>query len=421
MPRQNQAPRWSSQKSGCRTSRCGPPRPALRVPQRLVAVAARLDELEVVAVRDAVAIDRERGDVHRVRGQLVVPRERDRVRVGAERRAPGRDADAPPRRRLAADPRRLQLRRAPLLVVGQSVPDVVQRFLVHRFVLEHRERREAARQHRVVRVLDRAIRKSREDLPVRLRAVGLDLGARGPRRRAASRALLVFGVDAALEERLVSGVDPGVAQAALHERVDGEGRQVPLVEADRVAQRDRPRRVGFRQHAVEERQGAPPIAPIPGGEGRPIERDGRGDGEGHGPKIMLDSGHEGDPGPGAGPAGGRGRAAVRPGHPGAAQAAAGDPDRLRPGPARRPGEAGPGRADRGVPADGRDLPAPGLREESRPAPPAHERGDARHRRRRRCARPFPDQRRPVGSPRGQRAVHRRAARSRPAPPSIRRT
>ena len=59
------------------------------------------------------------------------------------------------------------------------------------------------------------------------------------------------------------------------------------------------------------------------------------------------------------------------------------PDRLRPVAPRRPGNARPERVDRGLPADRRHLSAPGLREESRAAPPAHERGRARRPRERR--------------------------------------
>ena len=54
------------------------------------------------------------------------------------------------------------------------------------------------------------------------------------------------------------------------------------------------------------------------------------------------------------------------------------------------------------------LPAPGVREEPVPAPPAHERGGAHGGGRRGRARLFPHQRGPVGPPRGQRPLHRNA-------------
>ena len=143
-------------------------------------------------------------------------------------------------------------RRAHLLLVGEPVPHVRQRLLVHRLVLEHRAEREAPPQHRVVvardvlapdRLLDQARPQPR-------RSGGSPRASGQPSEVAAGDAGRVLRVDPALEEDLEVRVDPFAAEAALDQRVDAEGGQVAFVEADRIAQRDRPLVVGLRPHGL---------------------------------------------------------------------------------------------------------------------------------------------------------------------------
>ena len=83
---------------------------------------------------------------------------------------------------------------------------------------------------------------------------------------------LVLRIDPPLEEDLQIRIDARLPEAAAHERVDAEGREVPLVETDRVAKRDRPVRVRLRREQREELLGAPPVLPEPGESGLPIDR-----------------------------------------------------------------------------------------------------------------------------------------------------
>src|SRR6185503_7670931 len=63
----------------------------------------------------------------------------------------------------------------------------------------------------------------------------------------------LFGIDAAREDGLQVLVDPRTAEALLDQRVHREGRQVALVEDDRVAQRDRLVEVGGGVEEIEQR------------------------------------------------------------------------------------------------------------------------------------------------------------------------
>ena len=68
-------------------------------------------------------------------------------------------------------------------------------------------------------------------------------------------------------------VDARQAEPALQERNDAEGRQVPLVEHDGIAQRDRTRVVGLRIEEVEQLARSLAVAPIPVDETLAIDWD----------------------------------------------------------------------------------------------------------------------------------------------------
>src|SRR5439155_9718046 len=70
---------------------------------------------------------------------------------------------------------------------------------------------------------------------------------------ARDRRRLLLGIDAAREDRFEMLVDAGTAESLLDQRVDGEGRQVALVEDDRIAQRDWLVQIGGRVEQVEQR------------------------------------------------------------------------------------------------------------------------------------------------------------------------
>ena len=359
-------------------------------------------------------IDRERRRPRRAcAGSSLSHAKRDRARaIGAERRAPGRDPDDP---RAAAARRRssgaAQVPRADLLrrraagaTCSAASPGASARA---RAPCTPRGRPRARR------LSGSAIARSEQGLrgppgpPRRRRRGSLCARATAPRRL--PRSARPPGRCPARREPRTRRSIPASPSPRFNEGVHGEGRQVPLVEADRIAQRDRPRLVGLRPHAVEERRGALPIAAVPGGEGRPVEPGGRGDGKGHGPKIMLDSGHEGDSGPGPLPL----ATAV------ALRFAPDIPERLKQLPAT------PIDYDRSLLDDREKQALAELIEVSRPMGEiflrqVSEKNPALRRRltseaartdagSRGRARLLPHQRGSVGPPRRQRAVHRRAA------------
>ena len=107
IPRQNHASPPRSQNSGCASAFGLAPLPVVRLPPPRVAVAAGLDELEKPRVGHVVALDREARHVDRPRRTLVVPAERHRGAIDAQRRAARGNADPlrrrEGRRRCAAD------------------------------------------------------------------------------------------------------------------------------------------------------------------------------------------------------------------------------------------------------------------------------------------------------------------------------
>src|SRR5688572_33265879 len=101
--------------------------------------SALVHELEVSGVGDVVPLQRESSDVGSKMWPLVVPSKWQRVFIGAERDAAARDLD-PFVRGLAAIHHRLISLRTMLLIQWEAMPHVEQRLLVHRLVLEDRER-----------------------------------------------------------------------------------------------------------------------------------------------------------------------------------------------------------------------------------------------------------------------------------------
>src|SRR5215475_16080758 len=69
------------------------PGPVLSAPPSRITIAARFDELHEAGVRHIVTLDRKCRNIHRECGTLVVPRERDRRAIDAERCAAGWNFD----------------------------------------------------------------------------------------------------------------------------------------------------------------------------------------------------------------------------------------------------------------------------------------------------------------------------------------
>ncbi len=186
---------------------------------------------EVLAVRDVVPVDRKRFDVDTQRRELVVPAEV--IRIAAERGRAGRD-----RNLVVHDVRWCSRecggdRRArSLLRVRQLVKHVEQRLLVHLLVLQDGEGRLP------VIAVDITVAECMDEHGVGGVTVVLNGSAPRPEIGRRLRQGLVFRIDAAREERLVVLVDALLFQHELDQRVDREGRQVPFVEDDRVAQRN---------------------------------------------------------------------------------------------------------------------------------------------------------------------------------------
>ena len=139
---------------------------------------------------------------------------------------------------------------------------------MHRFVLERgvqafeRDRTGSQRGHRAD---DGVVARARK---------GADLVARRPHGgRAASRdgRRLGLRIDAALEELLQPRVHGRQAEPPAQEREDAEGRQVPLVEDDRIAQGDRPAVVGRRIDQIENRLRPRPVPAVPVDRGRRVD------------------------------------------------------------------------------------------------------------------------------------------------------
>ena len=118
---------------------------------------------------------------------LVVPSERQRIVIDAERDAAGGNLDPLLRRHGAIDDGLIALRTT-LLIEGQAMPHVEQRLLVHRLVLEDRERGLGAVQQRIARAIEivalqrraHAAIGFRSKLPHRVRATAIDVAVLRP-------------------------------------------------------------------------------------------------------------------------------------------------------------------------------------------------------------------------------------------------
>ena len=121
------------------------------------------------------------------------------------------------------------------------MPHVGERLLVHLLVLDDRPdapaRRAAADDRRAPRRRSRSRPRCSASAAS---AYARTAVARRPRRVAArDGGGFLLRIDAAREDRFEMLVDAGTAEPLLDQRVDGERRQVALVEDDRIAQRDR--------------------------------------------------------------------------------------------------------------------------------------------------------------------------------------
>ena len=202
-----------------------------------------------------------------MRRPLVVPRKGAVRPVRSHRRRSAWHVHSTGRADAVGEPgRRCQVMLGLLLPrMRELVPHVHQRLLVHFLMLEDRPQRLRVLQQRVVVALQVGPGDRVRDQPIRRRDVVEDDAARGPGRVSSGhRGRLGVGIDPARKDRFQGLIDPWLSQAPLDQRVDGEGRQVPFIEDDRVSQGDRPLVVGRRVDQVEERPrtGARPTEPF---------------------------------------------------------------------------------------------------------------------------------------------------------------
>ena len=160
----------------------------------------------------------------------------------------------------------------------QAVPHVEQRLLVHRLVLERREDRLTPPHGAVLaaREIEGGALERIDDGLVRAPAKSEHFLARRPARsRAAARHRLIdaVGIDAALEEPLEIGIDAGEPESAPQQGNHAERREVPLVEHDGIAQRDRTRVIGVGIDEIEQLARSGAVALIPVDELRAIDGD----------------------------------------------------------------------------------------------------------------------------------------------------
>ena len=118
------------------------------------------------------------------------------------------------------------------------MPDVLQRFLVHLFVLDDREHGLRPIEQRVARTVELGVREGFFEPAVRFLDVREHPVTGWPRGAQRVARHLVLRVDAARKEHLECRVDSFVSECLLDQRVDAEGGEVPLVEDDGIAQRD---------------------------------------------------------------------------------------------------------------------------------------------------------------------------------------
>ncbi len=221
------------------------------------------------------------GDVGAQRRMLVVPAEL--VGAALRRRAwrSRRDLHPLARRRHAFDARPIAGRLS-LLLERQPMPHVEQRLLVHHLVLEDREDRLRAIEQRMARLIDIRVQDRVDHLTIRFVGKGANLVASRPAIvpsclscPSAARPLAPTVVSCGSIPRANSVSSRasmlGRPRPFLTQRVEAEARQVPFVEDDRMAQRDRPAVVGLFGQQIEDFARARAIPPIPCRGGRAVE------------------------------------------------------------------------------------------------------------------------------------------------------
>ena len=133
------------------------------------------------------------------------------------------------------------------------MPDVLQRLLVHLLVLDDREHRLRAIEQRMPRPLELGRRErvfERGDpIPRRTRSPAR---ATATSARSESPGTSCSGSMPRAKSTSSAGSMPGSPERLLEQRVHAEGGQVPLVEHDRIAQRDRPAVVRLGRNQVEQ-------------------------------------------------------------------------------------------------------------------------------------------------------------------------
>ena len=249
------------------------PLPVVRGPPLAVRISAGVDKLQVLRVGDVVALNPKRADLRGMRGELVVPPEWNGVARYPERRAAGRNLDPPPERRRARRARTVRSRRA-LLLERKPMPHVEQGFLMHRLVLEDGKHRLGAIEQRMPRSIEVVAFERIDHQTIGFVREGVHDLTRRPTARPSRppRPTRFVRVDPAREKRFEPFVDASPAERFLDERVEAERRQVPFVEHDRMAQRDRLAVVRVLGDDVEERTRTGAVAAIPGHDGGPIDR-----------------------------------------------------------------------------------------------------------------------------------------------------
>ena len=151
----------------------------------------------------------------------------------------------------------------PLAFARQPVQDVGERFVVHFLVLEDGVRGFGAHEPRVGRVVERGVGVALGDRRVAGRGEGVN------RRAARPCGALVLGcdcritrIDTAVEQLLQLGVDRRPAERVADQRDEGKAGDVPIVEHERVPQRQRRVLVRFRSDRREKVRGALPVGAI---------------------------------------------------------------------------------------------------------------------------------------------------------------
>ena len=227
-PRPHAAPPLPEQR--VRAPRRLPPLPSAGRPEVAVRVPARLDECQIVLVGNVVAIDLERLNIHHLRRKLVVPAERDVLQRVAQRGATGRHANHRRLRRTSAG-HRLGARRTSFAGEFQPVVHVQQRLLVHHLVLEQRVHTLSPAQDRVGAAGDVCRLQCVQNRPIRPLHVLPDGVAARPEVDGGRRGRLsVMRIDPPREQAIQIRIEVGRAQSLPEQAVDGERRNVAVVE-----------------------------------------------------------------------------------------------------------------------------------------------------------------------------------------------